>query len=137
MAKKKRDITVDLKDSAYKIWLAGLGALAITEEEGSKVFSNLVKKGEKYEGRRKKDLESVKGKAGDAIEVIGDQWDKVENAVDDKVGKALDKLGLPNRGEIQTLVDRVEELTTKLTALESKPAPRRKATKKRTTRKTA
>jgi len=30
----------DLKDSVHRIWLAGLGALAAAEEEGSKLFSN-------------------------------------------------------------------------------------------------
>ncbi len=132
---KKKNITTDIKESAHKIWLAGLGALAVTEEEGSKLFTNLVHKGEKFEGRRKGDLKMVKEKAGDAIDALGNQWDKVESTVDQKVGKALDKLGLPSRSEIQNLVARVEELTDKLNAVEKKPA--RKTAKKRATRKTA
>ena len=135
MPSKKKNITTDIKDSAHKIWLAGLGALAVTEEEGSKLFNNLVSKGEKFEGRRKGDLKVVKEKANDAFEALGSRWDKVENTVDQKVGKALDKLGLPSRSEIQTLVERVEELTEKLNKVEKKPV--RKTAKKRTTRKTA
>ena len=34
-----------MKDSAQHIWLAGLGAFAKAQEEGSKVFDNLVKEG--------------------------------------------------------------------------------------------
>ena len=34
-----------VKDSAQQIWLAGLGAFAKAQEEGSKVFEALVKEG--------------------------------------------------------------------------------------------
>lgn len=132
-----KEITNDIKDSAHKVWLAGLGALAVTEEEGSKFFSNLVDKGEKFESRRKDDLESLKGKADDAIEAVGSKWSKVEKVVDERVGKALDKLGLPSRDEIQGLTERVEALTAKLTELEAKPATRTRAKKTASTKKSA
>lgn len=136
-----KEITNDIKDSAHKVWLAGLGALAVTEEEGSKFFNNLVDKGEKFESRRKDDLESLKGKADDAIEAVGSKWSKVERVVDERVGKALDKLGLPSRSEIQGLTERVEALTAKLSELEAKPATRgrakKTASKKKSTKKSA
>ncbi len=135
-----REITNELKDSAYKVWLAGLGALAVTEEEGGKFFNNLVDKGEKFEAQRKGDLETVKDKAGEAIEAVGSRWSKLESVVDERVGKALDKLGLPSRSEIQDLSQRVEELTAKLSELETKPARNpapRKASKKTTAKKTS
>lgn len=131
-----KEITNDIKDSAHKVWLAGLGALAVTEEEGGKLFNTLVSKGEDFESRRKQDFETVKEKAGDAIEALGDQWSKVENVVDERLGKALDKLGLPSRKEIRNLSQRVEELTAKLSALEGKPptktAQRKTASGKKT-----
>ena len=34
-----------MKDSAQQIWQAGLGALAKAQEEGGKVYENLVKEG--------------------------------------------------------------------------------------------
>lgn len=136
-----KEITNDIKDSAHKVWLAGLGALAVTEEEGSKFFSSLVEKGEKFESRRKDDLESLKGKADEAIEVVGSKWSKVEKVVDERVRKALDKLGLPSRDEIQGLTERVEALTAKLTELEAKPATRTRAkttaSKKKSAKKSA
>jgi hypothetical protein len=35
----------NVKDSAQQIWLAGLGAFAKAQEEGTKVFEALVKEG--------------------------------------------------------------------------------------------
>jgi poly(hydroxyalkanoate) granule-associated protein len=40
-----QDMSQRMKDSAQHIWLAGLGAFAKAQEEGSKVFENLVKEG--------------------------------------------------------------------------------------------
>lgn len=126
-----KEITNELKDSAYKVWLAGLGALAVTEEEGGKLFNTLVDKGEKFESRRKDDLGSLKEKADDAIEAVGSSWSKVEKVVDERVGKALDKLGLPTRDEVRGLTKRVEALTAKLSELEAKPSTQSRTTKSR------
>src|SRR4030081_2153457 len=46
----------ELKDSAHKIWLAGLGALAAAEQEGTKVFNRLVDRGREVESRGKVDF---------------------------------------------------------------------------------
>ena len=48
---RKRTLQDELKDSAHRIWLAGLGALAAAEEEGVKVFSRLVDRGRDVESR--------------------------------------------------------------------------------------
>ena len=39
------DLSGTVKESAQQIWLAGLGAFAKAQEEGSKVFDTLVKEG--------------------------------------------------------------------------------------------
>ena len=47
MARTTRSTTaLTVKDNAQHIWLAGLGALATAGEEGSRVFEDLVEKGE-------------------------------------------------------------------------------------------
>ena len=43
-----------VKDSAQQIWLAGLGAFAKAQEEGSKVFDALVKEGEAMHKKTRK-----------------------------------------------------------------------------------
>ena len=122
-----------MKDSAQKIWLAGLGALATAEEEGGKLFKNLVKKGEEYEVRGKAELGKefgklkdivveVRGKAGKAFEEVSG---KVGEKLDDQVAAALARIGVPSKDEIATLTARVEELTT---LVEKLKAPKPKVT---------
>jgi poly(hydroxyalkanoate) granule-associated protein len=41
----------DLRKYTQQIWLAGLGAFAKAEEEGGKLFDNLVKIGEDLESK--------------------------------------------------------------------------------------
>ncbi|KAB2962981.1 MAG: phasin family protein [Thermoanaerobaculia bacterium] len=146
-----------VKASANKIWLAGLGAFAVAEQEGGKMFKNLVKKGESYEemGRERFEqvrervesfAEAARDKAGEVAGKVekgaGEAWDKVGGGVDDAVMSALHKVGVPTRTEITRLTRRIEELTA---LVEKKASTRGKATtagkktagKKTTARKTA
>jgi poly(hydroxyalkanoate) granule-associated protein len=134
MAKKEqKKVYDDMRDSAHKIWLAGLGALAKAEQEGAKVFNSLVEAGEEFEARGKKRFTLVKGKVQEARDVaereldkLGDTFDKLGDSFDAKVAGAVEKLGVPSREEIQRLTQRVEELTAKVDKI--KPAPRARKT---------
>ena len=151
MAKKKSDkkskkvelkIPAEFKESASKIWLAGLGALATAEEEGEKLFKTLVERGEAFESRGKKQVKSVKEKLGDRVDQARDKagmtWTKFEEMVDDKVAATLQKIGVPARDEIQRLTKRVEELTKKVDQIKPvtpkarKAAPRKASKRKKT-----
>ncbi|HNZ97866.1 MAG TPA: phasin family protein, partial [Thermoanaerobaculia bacterium] len=94
---KAKKLPEEVRESASRIWLAGLGALATAEEEGSKLFKNLVKKGEEVESRGKEEIgrfrdlvAEVRGKAGRAIEGVSDR-------IDDQVAAALARLGVPSK----------------------------------------
>ncbi len=128
----KKDFQSEVKDSAHKIWLAGLGALAAAEEEGSKLFKNLVERGEGFEHKGRERYGDVKSSVGDAAEQAKDRvestWDKVEGRLDEAVTGALGRLGVPSRDEIATLTQRVEELTAVVEQLKpAKKAPAKKA----------
>lgn len=143
---KAKDLQDEIKASMEKIWLAGLGAFAAAEEEGSKAFKTLVERGEAFEKKSKVKIDSlrqkmgngkVKGKVSDAKGKIEDMWDKVEVRINDSVAKTLGTLGIPTRDEISQLTKRVEELTASIQSLqpekaESKPAA--KSTRKTTTK---
>lgn len=127
---KPAELPKELKDSVNKVWLAGLGALAMAEEEGSKLFKSLVKKGEEYEvkgkaeigkelGKLKEIVVEVRGKAGKALEEVSG---KVGDKLDDQVSAALARLGVPSKDEIATLTARVEELTTLVEKLKTPKA---------------
>ena len=81
-AEKKDDRVMDtVRESAHRIWLAGLGALAAAEEEGNKVFRGLVERGEKFEERRRQDFDKVKDQFSDARKKATGVWTKTETRV--------------------------------------------------------
>jgi len=130
MAKKTKididKLQKDAKESANRIWLAGLGALSTAEKEGSKVFKELVKKGEAYEKKARTQLKDLRGSvesaAGKAKDTAVTAWDKVEGAWDDRVAATLRRIGVPSKEEISRLTHRVEELTA---LVEGKAKPKR------------
>ena len=127
----ENQLAATVKDSAQQIWLAGLGAFAKAQQEGSKVFEALVKEGEALQAKTRKVAEDkvveISGKASGT-------WDKLEQVFEDRVARALHSLGVPTRQDIQTLTKRVAELTEavqKLTEGEDQgAAPRRRAAAK-------
>jgi poly(hydroxyalkanoate) granule-associated protein len=103
----------ELKESVHRIWLAGLGALAAAEEEGSKLFSRLVERGKDVESKGKVEVDKVKAKAEGKLEDWGEKFDE-------KLTGVLHRLGVPTREEIRTLTQRVEELSAKVEQLKPK-----------------
>ena len=119
MAKKNEKVEGEIRESVHKIWLAGLGALAATEEEGGKIFNTLVKKGESYEARGKEEAAKVRAKVESSVGKAESSWEKLGEAFDEKVSAAIKRLGVPSRDEITTLTKRVEELTLKVDQLKT------------------
>lgn len=119
MTETSKQVHEEIKESAHKIWLAGLGALAAAEEEGTKIFNTLVEKGEGYESRGKEELAKVKDKVEGAFGKAEGSWEKLGDAFDDKVAGAIKRLGVPSSAEITTLTKRVEELTLKVDQLKT------------------
>ncbi len=118
-------IQKELQESAHKIWLAGLGALSAAGETGSRVFQQLVERGEgmESEGREKVD-DSVKQARGRVDASMKDARKRVETAVEDalkgvdeRLTDVLHKFGVPTRDEIHSLTRRVEELNKKVDQL--------------------
>jgi len=127
--RKTREFQNEMKDSAHKIWLAGLGAMAAAEEEGSKLFRNLVEKGERIEDRGKEQVEKAKDTM-DGVKTSGESyWDTFSNTLDDRVTAIIRRIGVPNKDEIEGLTKKVENLTTSAEKL-----PEKKTTKPRTTK---
>lgn len=111
-----------VRTSAHRAWLVGLGAVALVEEESkglidsSKTFlDDLIKRGEKFETRSKKEMDKAKREAGRVRGQVEKNFDQVTDEVDRRVTGALQRIGVPTRTEIQALTRRVEELTSKAT----------------------
>jgi poly(hydroxyalkanoate) granule-associated protein len=94
-------------ESANQIWLAGLAAFDKAQKEGWKLFESLVEDGEKVEAKTRKlaeeRIEAVKRNASGT-------WDKLEQVFEDRVARALHRLGVPTNKDIQALAKRVETL---------------------------
>ena len=128
--------TTTLRDSVEHVWLAGLGALALTEEEGGRLFRTLVKRGEGVEKQTRTRLRRV---VSAAREAPAEAMTKIETGLDDTMGGVLRRLGVPTRREITSLTRRVEALAETLDERPVRPArPRRTAgTRRKTSRSTA
>lgn len=107
-----------LLESAQQIWMAGMGAFGRAQEEGSKLFEALVREGMALEQKTRKFATGKVDEARDAVEQTvsqvreraSDTWDRLEKVFEDRVSRALGKLGVPGRDEMQALLDRVDEL---------------------------
>jgi poly(hydroxyalkanoate) granule-associated protein len=118
------DPTDDLRQSAQKIWLAGLGALAVAEEEGTKLFNRLVDRGSTYESEAKERAqetgEAAKEGAKTAARTARDAARDVQDAFDRSMERLFQRTGVPSRDEIHRLTEKVEELNAKIAAMEAR-----------------
>ncbi len=114
----------NIRESANRIWLAGLGAFAKTQEEGEKLFQSLVKEGEKVERQARKAAEARIAEARNkVVEFRGkanQQIDRLEELFQERVAQALNRLGVPSQQDIQELSRRVEALNESILALKQK-----------------
>jgi poly(hydroxyalkanoate) granule-associated protein len=134
----ERQLATTIRDSAQQIWLAGLGAFGKTQEEGAKVFEALVKEGKHLEARTRKLAESKVSamtsqwskKTGQATARATATWDKLEQVFEDRVARALNRLGVPTNRDIQALAKRVETLTASVQKVTGARKPRAAARKR-------
>lgn len=123
----EKNVQDEIKESVHRIWLAGLGALAAAEEEGSKLFTRLVDRGRDVESKgkvevdkMKTEVDKMKTKAENTFETWGD---KLGEKFDERLTAALHRLGVPTRDEIRNLTHRVEELNAKVEQLKPRVTP--------------
>jgi len=138
------DLAGAVKESAQQIWLAGLGAFAKAQEGGGKVYESLMKEGlsiqRKTQAAAEEKISEATSKmanmAGDIQSKAGQQWDKLENIFEDRVAKALNKLGVPSAKDVDALVARIDELTKSVQKMNAK-VPAAKTTAKPAAKKAA
>jgi poly(hydroxyalkanoate) granule-associated protein len=132
-----------IKDSAQQIWLAGVGAFAKAQQEGNKVFEALVREGNSIQ---KRTMRVTEDKVNEVTNRIGKfagrfqheanrNWDKLEAVFEERVERALKRLGVPTHKEITELTQRVEKLTASVNKLGAAPAAKKAAPRKRVAKK--
>ncbi|HYQ91741.1 MAG TPA: phasin family protein [Candidatus Competibacteraceae bacterium] len=118
---------------ARQVWLAGLGALAKAEKEGNKLLDTLVQRGEELEAQAMQKaedaVEDLKDRLGGVRESAVSNLNKLEKAFQKRVKRALHRLGVPNRDDIQDLARQVkvlqESIQEMIKAEEARMAPRK------------
>jgi poly(hydroxyalkanoate) granule-associated protein len=120
-----KDLAQAVLDSSHQIWLAGVGAFVRARQEGTKAFESLVTQGEKLEQRtRQVAVETAAAARGAATakakemqQMAGGTWDKLEQVFEDRVARALGKLGVYTQNDVQKLADRVDALSAAVNQL--------------------
>jgi len=120
-----RDLPQAVLDSSHQIWLAGLGAFVRAQREGMKMFENLVEQGTRIEQKTRQAASETAAAAQDAArtkakemqKMAGGTWDKLEKVFEDRVERALSKLGVYTQNDVQKLAARVDELSAAVNAL--------------------
>ena len=111
------NVSQGVRDSAQKIWLAGLGAFERARSEGPRMFDTLVEQGKGLRARASEAadqaLKAVREQAGEAQ----GRWDKLEQVFEDRVSRSLQRLGVLTTREVGDLSRQVEELNRQVREL--------------------
>jgi poly(hydroxyalkanoate) granule-associated protein len=140
------DMGDNVKAQAQEIWLAGLGAFSKAQQEGGKMFQTLVDDGVNMQRNAQKAAEAKIAEATEKMtsmaqqftqqaNVLGQkatgQWDRLESIFEERVAKALTRMGVPQADALAALEARVVALEAQLKASGAKPvakaAPAKKA----------
>ena len=118
VVKLPKEIADGVTTAGRDVWLAGLGAIATVEQEGTALYDSvvkqgeaLVKRGETMEKRGKVRIAAVRDDVEARREAV---VEKVETRVVDPMVEALQKLGVPTRAEVQKLAAHVEALAERV-----------------------
>jgi len=115
----------ELTKRGREVWLAGLGALATVEEEGTKLFGQLVDRGKEFESERREEIEEVREEVTEtareqrreALEQLEEAGEETQSLLLDSVHAALERFGVPTRSEVDRLSDKVDTLSQQVDEL--------------------
>lgn len=111
-------------DSAQQIWLAGLGALSRTQQEGGKFFDALVEEGvriqEKTHAYTQEQVRHAREQTEPWIDSARKRTnvaiDKLEKVFDDRIARSMQRMRMPAQADIDALVARIDALERKARA---------------------
>lgn len=130
---KPSEATDVTQPPSHEVWLAGLGALAQAQAQGTKAFETLVSDGlafqRKSQEQAQERLQEATARLTHLAQDFGQQAtgriDKLEHVFEERVAKALHRLGMPTLQDMQVLQARIHALEEQL--------PKTRSTTPRTT----
>lgn len=100
----------DLFQLTRRVLLAGIGAAALAHDEAHAFLDRLVERGELAEEQARKLLSEMR-------ERRGGRAGKIRSHLHERLGEALQTIGVPTRADLQSLEERLDRLTERVEAL--------------------
>jgi poly(hydroxyalkanoate) granule-associated protein len=121
---KTRKIAAPPMDGARSLWLAGLGAVALTRREGDRLYTRLSAESRSLRQRSEKALggarKKVEARVGRAVKPLQRRFDrqaaKIGTRLERGIGRGLARLGVPSKSEVEELTQRVASLSRQVRA---------------------
>lgn len=112
---------------SHQIWLAGLGAMAQAQAQGTKAFEALVSDGLAFQRKSQAEAQQRLHEATERLTHLAQDFgqqasgriDRLEHVFEDRVAKALQRLGIPSLHDLEQLNARVAALEARLDATPS------------------
>jgi polyhydroxyalkanoate synthesis regulator phasin len=101
-----------LFEAARKVLLAGIGAVALAQDEAEDFVNRLVERGEIAEKDARKLMKEVTEK----------RTKRAEKELDKRVEELLERLNVPSKGDIEQLTHKINTLTHKIDELKKAQA---------------
>lgn len=119
MSKQERKSAAKaIADSAQQIWLAGLGAFAKAQAEGSRLFDQLIVDGAELEKQTRKytheHLASLRDQMEGTVQRLRSSGQasmkKIQGLVDARVAQAVERMAVPSREDFEALMAQMESM---------------------------
>lgn len=122
-----------IRTSAHDIWLAGLGAYARANKEGSRLFDSLVELGESVERKAREQVARPFRVAERQVEgaksAVNETRDRLEMLFDRRVARTLHSLQIPTQRDVAELTERVAKLQALVEKLSAAPTTGKQASR--------
>lgn len=99
-----------------RVLMAGIGAVALAQEETEDFVNKMVERGEIADGDARKLVNDVVEKRK---KVIQDKTKKTEDELDQRLERLLARMNIPSKSEIDSLSDKISELSRKVDQLKT------------------
>ncbi len=121
---KARTPLTSTADKSRKVWLAGLGAFSIVQQQGIELFELMVTEGKSYQQRSEKIVRKL---SNDALSVVESRMQPVrirlkairsdaQAKLELGVGRVMSYAGIPSKADVDALISRVDKLSRQLRA---------------------
>ena len=115
-------------ETARKVLLASVGAVAIAQEEVESLVNRLIERGEIAEKDGRKMIDDIRSRRSEAQEKAEDQAKKAQSQVDKRIEDILERLNVPTKSDIEKLSQKITRLSKKVDDLKKEQEQKEMAT---------